>query len=84
MDRVYHGSGVDTEGLAVFHRVITDNKSTIAEISVNVADHTFVGGGSSRRVKGDKYDKYTGDLLATFRAVDRLRSALKAEVDKIH
>lgn len=64
--------------------VVTDNKSTIAEVFVDIAGERFFGVGSSRRVKEDAYNARTGELLATYRAVIRLASALKAEVDKIH
>jgi Domain of unknown function (DUF1876) len=69
--------------------IFTDRKSTVAEIVIYLGTEApnveeFIGTGSSRRVKDDKYDERIGHLLAVYRAVEDVRAQLKKEVDKIH
>lgn len=61
----------------------TDKKATIANLSVDLGGVVFAATGSSWRNSGDKYDEYKGSLIALSRAVDELRTVLKAEVDSL-
>lgn len=55
-------------------------RSTMAEVTVSVDGHTFVGSGVTKRMTGDPNTAEYGRLVALYRALESLTETVKAEV----
>jgi len=58
---------------------MTDKTVTLAEVSFSINETEYIGTGFSHRMRGDKYDEYTGNLIAVHRAVEKVEQMLYQE-----
>lgn len=66
------------------HLLLANDKTmTLAEFSLKIGNETFTGTGNSRRVREDKYDERTGNLIAAYRALSAVVNILGQQVKNL-
>jgi len=68
--------------LVLRQTILSDKKSTVAEVTFFLGDVTATGTGSSRRVSEDVYDAQIGNQIAYVRAIERALAELKKDLKK--
>jgi hypothetical protein len=68
--------------LVLRQAILSDRKSTVAEVTFFIGDVAVTGTGSSKRVSEDAYDAQIGNQIAYTRAIERALTELKKDLKK--